>query len=95
MKVVYTDISIDQTEIIKSYLLYKFTQREVERFYKLLEKFDRRVVIFPEMYPVSVGNPGVRHAVLSKQLSVFYRTSQFTITVLAILDNRMDPKKWP
>jgi hypothetical protein len=33
--VVYSERAIKQAEIIKRYLLYKFTQKEVDHFYEL------------------------------------------------------------
>jgi plasmid stabilization system protein ParE len=79
----------------KGYLLYKFTQREVDKFYELLILFENVIVTFPQLYPLSQKHKNIHRAVLSKQLSVFYRESKNRITVVAILDNRMDPKKWP
>jgi len=80
---------------IKNYLLYKFTPREVDHFYHLLETFERAVKPFPELYPIANNGKKIRRAVLSKQLSVFYRVRHNRISVNAILDNRMDPTKWP
>jgi plasmid stabilization system protein ParE len=93
--VVYSDRAIRQAEGIKSYLLYKFTQREVDHFYELLNLFESVVVTFPELYRKSSSNKKLHRAVLSKQLSVFYKISKGKITVMAVLDNRMNPAKWP
>jgi plasmid stabilization system protein ParE len=80
---------------IKNYLLCNFTQREVAHFHQLLEKFEKVIVIFPDLYTLTSNNKNIRRAVLSKQLSVFYRISKSHVTVNAILDNRMNPSKWP
>lgn len=79
---------------IKNYLLYKFTQKEVDNFYALLNIFEKVIPVFPQLYPKS-SNKNIHRAVLSKQLSVFYRVSKTKITVIAILDNRMDSANWP
>ena len=54
--VVYTARSIRQSETIKSYLLDKFTQREVDNFYQLLTHFENLVIEFPELYRKSNSN---------------------------------------
>jgi plasmid stabilization system protein ParE len=95
LTIVYSERAIKQAETIKRYLLYKFTQREVDHFYELLTLFEDRVISFPELYRKSGGNKKLHRAVLSKQLSVFYKHSKSKITVMAVLDNRMSPKKWP
>ena len=91
----YTDRAISGLIRIKAYLLKHFTQREVENFYIMLRSFEKVVAVFPELYPVSARNKAIHRAVLSKQLSVFYRSSTNKISVIAIIDNRMDYSKWP
>ena len=93
--IVYTKRSNTDAIAIKNYLLYKFTQKEVARFYRLLQIFESVVIVFPELYPLSSKGKGVHRAVLSKQLSVFYKIGQNEIAVVAILDNRVDYSKWP
>ena len=94
-KIHYTDRSVADALTIKGYLLYKFTQKEVDKFYKMLGVFESLVCSFPKLYPKSPKSKNVRRAILSKQLSVFYTDSKNTIIVIAILDNRMDIIKWP
>lgn len=36
--------------VIKNYLLEKFTQREVDNFYKLPETFEKVILVLPELY---------------------------------------------
>ncbi len=95
VRINYTNHSISDAEAIKNYLLYKFTQREVDKFFHLLEIFESVIVTFPELYPKSSINKKVHRAVLSKQLSVFYTITKNKISVVAILDNRMSDTKWP
>lgn len=93
--VTYTSRSLQNVVAIKDYLLYYFTQREVNNFLGLLNNFEQLVPGFPEMYKKSSKNSKVRRAVLSKQLSVFYTIIQETITVVAVMDNRMSETKYP
>ncbi len=93
--VVWSDRSLLHTKIIRDYLQYHFAQREIDNFYKLLLSFEKIVSIFPQLYPETNKNSGVRRAVLSKQLSVFYLLENDLINIIAVLDNRMSDSKWP
>ena len=95
LPIYYTDRAVSGLIGIKEYLLKHFTQREVGRFYTMLRSFEKVVSVFPELYPVSARNEEIHRAVLSKQLSVFYRVSKSEILVIAIIDNRMDYSNWP
>lgn len=92
---IWTPKATTNTITIKGYLFAKFTQREIDNFYALLISFEKLVVIFPEMYPATSKNKQIRRAVLSKQLSVFYKQINTRIFVIAVLDKRMDVSKWP
>jgi len=93
--VVYSKRSLADVRTIRDYLLYKFTQREVNKLYNLLSDFEAVVATFPDLYPLIESNKKIRRAVLSKQLSVFYTYLTNTISIVAVLDNRMDDAKWP
>jgi plasmid stabilization system protein ParE len=84
----YTKRADADAIIIKNYLLYKFTQKEVDHFYQLLETFEKVILVFPELYKLSIHSKTIHKAVLSKQLSIFYRISKNRITINAILDSR-------
>jgi plasmid stabilization system protein ParE len=91
----WTDRSIANSLTIKNYLQYNFSQREIDNYYELLASFEKIILKFPKLYPKSKKNKKTYRAVLSKQLSVFYTLSKDTVTVIAILDNRMSYSKWP
>ncbi|MDB5091536.1 MAG: hypothetical protein JWR09_5530 [Mucilaginibacter sp.] len=95
LNILYTNRANSDAITIKNYLLYKFTQREVDNFYDLLRIFENIASAFPLLYPKSINSKNIHRAVLSKQLSVFYKVSKSAIIVIAILDNRMNKAKWP
>jgi plasmid stabilization system protein ParE len=90
ISVLWTDRSLQNAISIKQYLIQQFSEREVENFLALLIAFEIAVTAFPKLYPVSSIKRGLRRAVLSKVLSVFYRVKKNNIEVLAIIDNRCD-----
>jgi plasmid stabilization system protein ParE len=93
--IVYSERSLSNIEEIRDHLLYKFTQKEVDNLYHMLGVFESLVKTFPQLYPLITNSKNIRRAVLSKQLSVFYACSKNTISIAAVLDNRMDDNKWP
>ena len=76
LKVTYTKRSLANITAIKDYLLYKFTQREVNNLYRMINDFERVTVSFPDLYPLIEDSKNIRRAVLSKQLSIFYTYSK-------------------
>jgi plasmid stabilization system protein ParE len=88
LQIRWTSQSLFHASLIKQYLLKKFTQKEVDNFYDLLSSFEEAVVLFPKLYPETKKKFKIRRAVLSKELSVFYRIAKGQIDVLAVLDNR-------
>jgi hypothetical protein len=95
LPVSYTARSVTDALNIKKFILVKFTQKEVDNFYNMLDTFEKVVAVFPELYPKSTKNKKLRRAVLSKQLSVFYQITKTEIIVIAMIDNRMDYNQWP
>ncbi len=93
--VVYTEEALLNMTQIRNFILLKFTQREVENFYKILFRFEDTVSVFPEIYPESFKGEDTRRAVLSKQLSVFYIVYKKQVSIVGMIDNRMGYDKWP
>ncbi len=93
-EVIYTPTALTNASSIKKYLLSKFSDKEVDNFFSLLQSFESVVISFPKLYPTTYKKKKIRRAVLSKPLSVFYRIKNTTIEVVAILDNRCDLEEW-
>jgi hypothetical protein len=62
-KVIYTKRSLVNVRTIKDYLLYKFTQREVDNLYRRISDFESVVATFPQLYPLIINSK--KSAVLS------------------------------
>lgn len=90
----WTNRSLQNAISVKRYLLLNFSEKEVESFFALLNSFEIAVRAFPKLYPLSSSKKGIRRAVLSKVVSVFYRVKSNNVEVLAIIDNRTDLKEW-
>lgn len=90
----YTNQALENVWKIEEYFEEDFSQKECKKFYKLLLTFENSVRVFPNLYPVTNSDHKIRMAVLSKELSTFYRVTNKQIVVLAIFDNRCDLSGW-
>ncbi len=94
LPVLWTDRSLQNAQSIKKYIAHNFSPKEVDNFFALLGAFEKAVSVFPKLYPLSSQQQEVRRAVLSKELSAFYRIANNQIEVLAVSDNRWDTSEW-
>ncbi|WP_192825122.1 hypothetical protein [Rufibacter sp. LB8] len=71
----------------------EWSEKEVKKFIKRLQEFEKIVVLFPELYATSKGD--LKRAVLSKHNSVLYQIDdkKQLIRVITIFDNRQHPSK--
>lgn len=92
--ILWTERSLQNAISIKEYLISNFSDKEVDRFYAVLQSFEIAVCAFPELYPQSSVKRDIRRAVLSRVLSAYYRVNNGKIEVIALLDNRCDVSQW-
>ncbi len=62
----------------------------------VMDKVEETVEIirlFPNAYPSSRQQPGIRKAVITKQTSLFYRVLETQIQLLHLWDNRQNPER--
>jgi len=69
----WTENSLKNAVAIKNYLKENFSTKEIDRFYSLLFNFEEVISFFPELYPQIIKEHKIRRAVLSKEVSVFYK----------------------
>lgn len=90
VSVVYTHRAIQNALAIHDYLKFYFSITEVASFYILIHSFEKVILNFPKLYHKPNRKLNIRRAVMSKQLSIYYRINKEVIEVIAILDNRCD-----
>jgi plasmid stabilization system protein ParE len=63
-------------------------------FLECVEAASNGILLFPEMYEKVYGN--FRRCLIRRfPFSIFYTVEQSEIILHAILDNRINPEKWP
>ncbi len=85
----YSKQSLENAKEIAAYLKSRFTEKEINNFYQVLEDFEKVIISFPTLYAES-SKMKIRKAVLSKVLTVYYSINENKISIISILDNRWD-----
>ncbi len=85
----YSKQSLINAKDIVFYLRIKFSEKEVNNFYLAISDFEKIITVYPILYPES-SKKGIRRAVLSKVLIVYYSVKKNKILIIAIFDNRWD-----
>lgn len=81
-KLFWTDQAIENLEEILTYLSENWSQNEIENFkHKLSRQLDL-ILINPKMFPVSIYNPRLRKAVLSKQTTIFFELKDSLVFIV-------------
>ena len=91
-KIVWTDHAFAELKEIITYLESNWTSKEISRLFKKIEKSLAQIVRNPSMYPKTDRRESVRRAVLTRQLTLYYKTDNNYIYILSLFDNRRNPK---
>ncbi len=87
-KIFWTDEAINNLEDILDYLRTRWANREIENFKKRLSKQIDLIEQNPKLFPISQFNPRLRKAVLSKQTTIFYEISGYSIYLVYLFNNK-------
>jgi len=92
-KVYWTDEAINNLESILDYLKKKWTQREIDQFRRKLGRLIKLIQVNPELFPPSKYNRNLRKAILSKQITVFYKVTGQLIYLVYLFNNLQSTKR--
>lgn len=92
-KLLWSDRASDDLRNIMDYLSENWTQKEIKKFAKRLEKRLQIIVINPRLYPLTKKRKNLRRSVLTKQTIIYYQVTEDTITIAALFDARRNPSK--
>jgi plasmid stabilization system protein ParE len=91
--VFWSSEALKNMESIFLYLEENWTQRELKKFAKLLDKQIKLIQSNPLLFGKSDKSNDVRRSVLNKQITIYYRVRFSEIQILTLFDNRQDPEK--
>jgi len=91
-KVVWSSEAVENLEKIIAYLEEKWSEKEIKKFIKKLEKqisvIKKQPLSFPKSQLIEA-----RKSVLSKQTIIYYKVFEDVIYIVTIFDNRQNPEK--
>lgn len=94
-KVAWTDHAVEELSQTFQYLQLNFSDREISRFAKKIESALGNISKYPNLYPESSKQKGVRRAVIGKFNTLYYRISsdKDQVEILSFFSNRQDTEK--
>ena len=92
-KLIWSDEALQGLKRIIEYLEQRWTQKEIKKFARLLDKQLNIIQDNPLIFPQSNKSEGIRKSVLSKQTSIYYKVEENKIYLLTLFDNRQDPNR--
>jgi len=92
-KIIWTNRALSDLKNIVTYLEENWTKKETQKFARLLNLQLDRLIINPFLSPESNRYKKIRKSVLTRQISIYYKINNFNIQIIALFDNRQNPKK--
>ena len=92
-KIIWTDEAFRNLENIITYLEKFWTEKEIRKFARLLDKQLILIKKNPSLYPYSKKSDDIRKSVLTKQITLYYRIIETEIYLISLFDSRQDPYK--
>ena len=90
-KLIWSDEAIEGLKEIVFYLGNKFSEKDVKKFAKKLDKQLEIIQLNPELSPISQGSENIRRSIVAKLTSIYYRIDNDTVNLISIIDNRKKP----
>ena len=92
-KIIWTDEAFKNLENIIAYLEKFWTEKEIRKFARLLDKQLLLIRKNPALSPFSKKSNEIRKSVLTKQITLYYRIIETEIYLIALFDSRQNPDK--
>ena len=89
-KIVWTSRALKDYEAVAAYILSYFGENAFSKFSSLLTHKISSIQSNPQLYPASSKRKGIRKAVVSKRLIIFYRykIGRQEIEIISLWDTR-------
>jgi plasmid stabilization system protein ParE len=91
-KILWTDLAIEELEETIKYLEEDFSQKEIKKLAKEIERVINLISQNPTIFPLS-EKKNLRKVVILKFNSMFYRVANEQVQIISFFNNRKNPKK--
>ena len=92
-KINFSPEAKSRTKEIVTYFSREWSVRAAEKFTNILNSKIKNILLFPKSYPSISNKPNVRRCVITNQIALYYRISEFELEVITLFDTRQDPDK--
>jgi addiction module RelE/StbE family toxin len=92
-KLIWSDEALQNLKSIIAYLEARWTDREIKKFARLLDRNLELIIENPQIFPKSGHSNEFRRSVISKQVSLYYRVEDQIIHIVSVFDNRQNPNR--
>jgi len=89
----FTIESSEQIENNIDYLLEYWSEKVALEFIKKITTKGSFIIEFPHLYPLTKFRMNVRRCVVSKQITMYYKTLKNGILVISVFDTRQSPER--
>jgi plasmid stabilization system protein ParE len=91
--VIVSKLAEEKLEILFEYLIKKWSIKVKNDFITKLDQSLSVIKEYPESFPESEKEKGLRKCVITKQTSLYYRFDKTQIKIITIFDTRQNPNK--
>lgn len=81
-----------QLDDIIAYLEYRWTAKEIKKFFAKLEKAINTISETPELHKVSTRRENLREFQITKHTTLFYTFNQNKVFIMLLWSNAMNPE---
>ena len=85
--------AVENLKKIINYLEENWTDKEIKNFSIQLHSYLTIIEQIPKTFPEAKSKQNIRRAVISPQHTLYYKIETNSIMLIALFDNRQDPKK--
>ncbi len=90
-KLVWSEEALTNLQGIIDYLGYRWSEREIQNFARILDRKLNLILTNPLMFAQSEISVELRKVVLSKQTTIHFRIENAEIHIITLFDNRQNP----
>ncbi len=91
--IVISKLAERKLDILFEYLITKWSIKVKNEFINKLDKSISHIKEYPESFPSSEKEKGLRKCVVTKQTTLYYRFDDNKIKIVTIFDTRQDPQR--
>lgn len=91
LEVVWSARANSELDNVIEYILNKWTEKELKKFFNRLDNSLLHISRSPQMFPDFHLLKGVKYCVVSKQSTLYFKIESTQVIIISLFDNRRNP----